>query len=1418
MNITQHLERGQHAFPNKPALIFEGRSFTYGEINELSCRVANALVSDGISPGDRVALFLPNIPSFVTVYFGIQKMGAAAVSINSALKANEIKFILDDSDAKAIVTTETLRANVPAEDLPQLKKIVIAEGDAKGSDIALNEWMADASPKAPAVDTAQSKPAVLLYTSGTTGFPKGAALSHGNMISTARACVNVFKMQAEDRVLLFLPLFHSFGQTTVLNPCLEAGATLVLQREFEIDSVLKSIVDNGVTTFCGVPAIYTLLYDKASSEQMDSVRRYISGAANLPMEIARKWREKFGNVINEGYGSTESSLACFNHNDDKFGSVGLPLEGVEIKIVDAEGDEAAPDELGEVTIRGPNVMLGYWNRPAETADAIKDGRFYTGDIGKMDDDGHIYIADRIKDMVNIAGIKVYPSEIENILYQHQAIAEAAVYGVQNALLNEQVHASVILKPESAVAKEEIMAFCRQRMADFKVPSVIKFVDSLPKGRTGKILKRILREQNAQTTTSDVEKHALPDNADVPSPSSRTHEAIKNWIADWLAENLELDIDLIETDKLFGDYGITSILAVNLARDLGDWLGCSLEPVISWNFPSIEAMAHHLKPTQDTKPDSFSDRQVEIGIPAEPEHSNAKRDSDIAVVALSGRYPFADNVETFWENLKQGMDCITEIPKDRWDHSLYFDADKNKLGKTCCKWGGFLDDVYRFDPLFFNISPLEAETMHPQESLFLETVWHLFESAGYTRDAIQDACQSRVGVFVGAMDNALDTELRKESAVSLSGIGAIANRVSYFFNFQGPSMAVNTMCSSAAVSIHNACESLIKGECKMAVAGGVNLPLHPGKYIGLSQTQMLASHADSRSFGDGDGFFPCEGVGAVLLKPLSEAIRDQDAVLAVIKSTAVNHGGYSNGFMVPNPNAQAQLFEGHFRKSGIDPRTISYVEAAANGSVLGDPIEISALNKAFRKFTSDRQFCAIGSVKSNIGHPEAVAGMAQLTKAVLQMRHGQLVPSIKANPVNPNLSFDDTPFYLQDKLTDWQRPVIQIDGMEREFPRRATISSFGAGGSNAHLILEEYIPAQKEPFPVKSVVDTPHIAVFSAKTPVRLKEAIRRFIEFMKDSKETDFSDIVYTLQTGREAMEYRLAMVASNKEEMIRGMKEYLESFEKGAKSAGSVPVFTGTPHNDRWIRSLLTGNTGEAVLQALLAENDLEKTAIHWTRGGNIPWGMLHEYKNPRRMLLPVYPFEKRRVRTGEKRDRSEQGAPPAIRKNETESKQSEPGAPPAIRKNETESKQSEPGIEAELKQIVSSLLKLDAEDDLKTDRNLRLYGFDSLTGMKLIRAILERYDAKISPAVLLEHDTVRSLAYYLTGELQDVVQEPAAGDSADNIEADDLSDFEAYEFPSEDLKANDQDEKNPIEEIVTAKLSDTELDELLIRMLNEQ
>ncbi len=616
------------------------------------------------------------------------------------------------------------------------------------------------------------------------------------------------------------------------------------------------------------------------------------------------------------------------------------------------------------------------------------------------------------------------------------------------------------------------------------------------------------------------------------------------------------------------------------------------------------------------------------------------ETDVAIIGVTGKYPMADDIEAFWSNLKEGRDCITEVPLDRWDADLYYDKDKDNFEKSYGKWGGFISDVDQFDPLFFNISPTEAEIMDPKERIFLETIWKLFEKTGITQHKLKEQYDSMIGVYVGSMYqhyHCYSSDVLKEAVVSMSCHSSIANRVSYFFNLQGPSVAVNTMCSSSLIAIDMAYKALLMGDCQIAIAGGVNLSLHPKKYIGLSVTRTMGSHSDSRSFSDGDGYLPAEGVGAVLLKPLSRAIADGDTILGVIKSSSSNHGGRSNGFTVPNPKAQVKLIENNFKKSGIDPRTISYVESAVNGSNLGDPIEITALNKAFGSFTSDKQFCTIGTVKSNIGHAEAASGISQLTKVLLQLEHKTLAPTIKTEPLNKQIQLEKTPFILEKELKEWKRPVLTSANnngeiIEKEYPRRATISSFGAGGSNAHLIIEEYsrstgeendfdknIPVYKEEFP--------NIFVLSARTDQELKQWLKMHYELMLEHSDISVTNIAFTLQTGREQMDYRIAISFDSKEDLLLTIQKVIEESDWNDITKYPNVFLANKKTSNANVNQLFKGDTGNEILNLFIERGEVNKIAIFWASGNRIPWLSIYDQeKLPSIIPLPSYPFQKKR------------------------------------------------------------------------------------------------------------------------------------------------------------------------------------------------
>ena len=590
--------------------------------------------------------------------------------------------------------------------------------------------------------------------------------------------------------------------------------------------------------------------------------------------------------------------------------------------------------------------------------------------------------------------------------------------------------------------------------------------------------------------------------------------------------------------------------------------------------------------------------------------------------MAGRYPDADNLDELWENLAAGRNSVGEIPKERWNYEDYSESANGRATGVNTRWGGFLKDVDKFDPLFFGIAPREAELLDPQERLFLQTAWHVLEDAGYNPEEYggNGGAAGNVGVFVGVMYGeyqlyGLAETLKGHMLAAGSSYASIANRVSYYFNFTGPSFALDSMCSSSLTAIHLACDSIRSGECESAIAGGVNLSLHPNKYIMLSQNKFTSPEGLCRSFGaGGTGFVPGEGVGAFLLKPLSRAKRDGDHIYGVIRSSSINHGGRTNGYTVPNPRAQGDLIENAIKRAGVTAEDIGYIEAHGTGTALGDPIEIAGLTRAFGKYTGRKQFIPIGSLKSNLGHLEGAAGIVAASKVLLQFEHKKISPSLHSRELNPNIDFSKTPFYVPQSLADWR---------QGKGPRRAGVSSFGAGGANAHLILEDY--EQNEAEIITSELERPLFFVFSSDSKEQLRDYLLSLQKYLSRRKEK-FLDrtfairIAHTLQTGRKAFKYRLLICVND----LKSLEENIRTWTGGGKKIepAGFCVAGATSGNP----NAAPEKMDPAEFAVLLAGGENEKIARYWVEGGEIPWERMYGESRPRKITLPGYVFLKRR------------------------------------------------------------------------------------------------------------------------------------------------------------------------------------------------
>jgi long-chain acyl-CoA synthetase len=489
LNLASLLTESAGRTPEAPAIRLGAVELSYGELDERSARLATLLREKGMRGGDRIGVMLPNVPEFPIAYYGVLRAGGTVVPMNVLLKQREIAFYLEDSGARLLLAWHGFVEEARDGAAEAGAELIAVEPTTFAAMLEEHE------PAAGLADTAEDDTAVILYTSGTTGKPKGAELTHRNLFRNADVSSRTTSEIAQgDVVLGALPLFHSFGQTVSMNASLKVGACLTLVPRFDPGEALETMQRDRVTHFYGVPTMYGALLHHPERERFDtsSLRICITGGASMPVEVLRGFEEAFGAKVMEGYGLSETSpVACSNHPDRerKAGSIGTPIEGVEMRVVDENDEPVAQGEVGEIVIRGHNIMKGYWQRPEATEEAMRGGWFHSGDMGRTDEDGYFYIVDRKKDLIIRGGYNVYPREVEEVLYEHPKVREAAVVGVPHDEWGEEIGAAVVLHEGQELAPEEVGAYVKERIAAYKYPRVVWFVDDLPKGPTGKILKR-----------------------------------------------------------------------------------------------------------------------------------------------------------------------------------------------------------------------------------------------------------------------------------------------------------------------------------------------------------------------------------------------------------------------------------------------------------------------------------------------------------------------------------------------------------------------------------------------------------------------------------------------------------------------------------------------------------------------------------------------------------------------------------------------------------------------------------------------------------------------------------------------------------------------------------------------------------------
>ena len=1050
----------------------EADTLTYGELDR-DARAIAALLQQRTRVGDRALLLYPPGLDFVRAFFGCLYAGVVAVPVYPPRKNRSIdrlKAVAADAQARLALTNAAVANTLARGDAGDLKVPALVADREHAADP--NDW------RPPSLS--RSDLAFLQYTSGSTGTPKGVMITHGNLLHNSELIKVAYSHSPESVFVSWLPVFHDMGLVGMVLQPVYAGSRSVLMEPaaFLQKPVrwLRAIARYGGTT-CGAPnSAYDLCVRKVSDADRASLDLHTwefayNGSEPVRASTVRRFYDAFSpcglrpEAVQPCYGMAETTLlisiagvgktpTVHEQDGQAFVSSGRPWLDERVVIVNPDSHlRCAEGETGEIWIASDSVAAGYWNRPEETAAAFDariapdhDGPFFrTGDLGFMRGD-QIFVTGRLKDLIIIRGRNLYPQDIEFTAgTAHPALTPDAVAAFSIAPTDEEdgeqlvVVCEVVRERLAKLNAEEVLQAARQAIAEAHEvdPAAIVLLRTLglPKTSSGKVQRRSCRDRFLAGTLDVVGEWRRPSQiADAANASSAgSYDAIRDWLVARIASVSGLAPERLDIRDPFSRFGLDSQRAVVLSGELQDWLGRPLPATIAYDFPSIEAMARHLAAGPLSRTGGGA---AAASSPTEP----------IAIVGMGCRFPSASTPEAFWDLLSSGKDAIRPAPASR-PHAA-------ELGVA-----GFVDEVESFDADFFGVMPREAEIMDPQQRLLLEVAWEAVEDAGLA----DRLAGSRTGVFVGIsnLDYLRLQAGRASSTDPYAGTGnalsIAANRLSYFFDLRGPSWAVDTACSSSLVAVHHACRSLRDGAIDAALCGGVNLILSPELTRVFTRAGMMSPAHRCRTFdADADGYVRGEGAAIVVLKRLRDAIRDGDTVHAVIRGSAVNQDGRSNGLTAPNGPAQQAVIREALQAAGVTPADISYVEAHGTGTPLGDPIELNALIEVLNEGRDASQPCAVGSVKTNIGHLEAAAGIAGMIKTVLMLRHGSIPPHLHFRRLNTHISLA-TPFVIPTQSTAWTHIG----------PRRAGVSSFGFGGTNAHVILEEAPPAAHAPRAARS---------------------------------------------------------------------------------------------------------------------------------------------------------------------------------------------------------------------------------------------------------------------------------------------------------------------------------------------------------------
>jgi amino acid adenylation domain-containing protein len=1137
LSITSVFAKQVKTHGEKTALTWmsngEIQTLSYRELDRRSNAAAKKLSALGCKPNSIVALALDRSKDAIVILLGILKIGAAYLPIDPKYPKDRIAFMLEDAAISHAVMTAESRLVFPdsISVIDAAELTAHQDGHERFGEIDQGTINGDAL-------------AYVMYTSGSTGEPKGIEICHRSIIRLVRN-VDYVRLSADDVFLHAAPLGFDASTLEIWGPLLNGGTCAIYPEAVPSGAgIAQSIASHRVSSAWLTAALFNAVVDDDPSALHGLDQLLIGGEALSVAHVLRAQKALPHTTIINGYGPTECTTFTATYRIPRDLSVeirsipiGKPIPQTPVYIVNQRLELLPAGVVGELCVGGPGVARGYLRRPELNAERFITNPFVptlgllyrTGDLVRYLPDGNIEFVGRRDGQVKIRGFRIEVGEIEASLAKHPQVQSCAVIA-RNDRPGGTMLVAYFVPRSQTVSAAILRAHLYAELPDFMVPSVYVSLAKLPVTMNGKLDRRAL----------PVPENNRPELAQPYAAAVTPSEA---RVCQLFSELLGLD-RVGRLDNFF-ELGGSSLLVMQALSRLKKTQDAEiskanrLSSTVFFSDPTPAAIARVL---DESGQNTFAESRLVRTRPTEQSDHNAQSEP-IAIIAMTGRFPGATSVEALWDNLCTSKESITFFRDDELDASIPLftrnDADYVKAR-------GVIDDVEMFDAAFFGISPKEAELMDPQQRIFMELCWECLERGGYS----PDSCPGPVGVFGGMYNASYFQKHVSRYPERVNAIGEfqvmlanekdyITTRVANRLNLTGPAVSVHTACSTSLVAIVQAMINLRSRQCDMALAGGASITCPPRSGYLYQDGAMLSPDGHTRTFdANARGTVFSDGAAVVLLKRLSDAIADGDPIYAVIKGAAINNdGGAKASFTAPSVDGQAAVIAAAHDDAGVDARSISYVEAHGTATPLGDPVELAALTKAFKRHTNDNGFCKIGSIKSNLGHLVIAAGATGVIKTALALSKQSLPPTLHFDAPNPELDLPNSPFVVNDQTTAWMRG---------EVPRRAGVSSFGVGGTNAHAVLEE-APLRD----ASEVATGPQLFMLSARTPTALVSSVKRLAAHFELHTDDNLADAAYTLRVGRKSFANRTCIVTNSAADAVTTLRE-TESLRKIAGIVGA--------------------------------------------------------------------------------------------------------------------------------------------------------------------------------------------------------------------------------------------------------------------------